>query len=63
MWDQKDYVTVTLDPNSGSLKSGEINPIRVYEGSPIAALPNPTREGYDFEGWYRKYKIHNRKHL
>lgn len=52
VWDQKDYVTVTLDPNSGSLKSGEINPIRVYEGSPIAALPNPTREGYDFEGWY-----------
>ncbi len=52
IWQQNSYCTVTLDPNSGTLAGGEINPIRVYQGKKIAALPTPTREGYDFKGWY-----------
>lgn len=52
IWQQKPYVTVTLNPNSGTLATGEINPIKVYANTPIAALPTPTRDGYDFEGWY-----------
>ena len=52
VWQQKAYCTVTLDPNSGSLAAGEINPIKVYANTPIAALPTPTRSGYDFAGWY-----------
>lgn len=52
IWQQKPYCTITLDPNGGSLADGEINPIKVYENDRIAALPTPTRDGYDFEGWY-----------
>jgi uncharacterized repeat protein (TIGR02543 family) len=52
IWQQKSYVTITLDPNSGSLAKSEINPIKVYANTPIAALPTPTRDGYDFKGWY-----------
>lgn len=52
IWQQKSYVTIELNPNSGTLANGEINPIKVYANTPIAALPTPTREGYDFKGWY-----------
>ena len=52
IWQQKPYVTVTLNPNSGSFSTGTINPIKVYQGKAISALPTPTRDGYDFEGWY-----------
>lgn len=52
IWQQKPYCTITLNPNSGTLAKGEINPIKVYANTPIAALPTPTRDGYDFKGWY-----------
>lgn len=52
IWQQKEYYNITLNANGGTLKSGEINPIKVYKDKPIAALPVPTRDGYDFEGWY-----------
>ena len=52
IWQQKEYCTITLDPNEGALANGEINPIKVYKNTPIAALPTPTRDGYDFDGWY-----------
>lgn len=51
-WQQKPYCTVTLNPGEGSLKTGAINPIKVYKDTRIAELPVPTRDGYDFEGWY-----------
>ncbi len=52
IWQQNSYCTITLDPNGGSLANGEINPIKVYANTPIAALPTPKRNGYDFKGWY-----------
>jgi len=41
--------TVTLDPDGGAVSK---KTIEVNAGSAIGALPNPTRTGYTFKGWY-----------
>lgn len=40
---------VTFDPNDGSVD--ETTRV-VFCGTQIGVLPTPTREGYNFEGWY-----------
>ena len=42
-------VVVTLDANGGSCSPSQIT---VYFGSAYGALPEPTRSGYTFLGWY-----------
>jgi uncharacterized repeat protein (TIGR02543 family) len=44
------FKTLTFNSNSG----GVANPAPVYvlEGGTVPSLPVPTREGYDFSGWY-----------
>lgn len=54
-WANKNIYEITLDAGSGSFKSGTIgatSPIKVYAGSAIGEIPTPTREDYDFLGWY-----------
>lgn len=51
-WKQKDSVTVTLNANGGTLPDNTDNTITVYKGNPVAALPTPTKENCDFEGWF-----------
>jgi len=41
---------ITFDPNGGTL-SGESTKV-VYCGSPVGALPVPTRARYTFDGWF-----------
>ena len=47
-WEANTY-TVTLDPNGGELKA---EPITVTFGREIGELPEPTRDGYTFIGWF-----------
>ena len=42
--------TVTLDVNGGDALDTEV--IFVTEGDIIGDIPDATREGYDFDGWY-----------
>jgi len=51
-WTPHEKVTITLDPNSGTLPDNESSTITIYSGNAVAALPTPTREGYDFDGWF-----------
>ena len=43
---------VTLDPNGGQFPEGAIQSYQVYSGSCISSLPVPTRNNYEFLGWY-----------
>ena len=43
------YVDVTLDACGGVLADDEVT---VIFGSTYGELPEPTREGYEFDGWY-----------
>jgi len=43
------YYTVIYNPNGGSCGT---NSASVKENTEIGALPTPTREGYEFNGWY-----------
>ena len=49
-WTGKKY-TVTLDVNGGDALSGDTTKT-VICGQPYGALPEPTRTGYGFAGWY-----------
>ena len=42
-------VTVTFDANGGQC---DTTSLKVTSGEMISALPTPTREGYDFLGWF-----------
>ena len=42
-------ITVTLNPNGGSVHTSEIS---VSFGKNYGLLPNPSRKGYVFQGWY-----------
>ncbi len=51
---KKEFVTsgnyqVSLQPNGGNCSTGSINTLR---GRKYGTLPTPTRNGYEFEGWY-----------
>ena len=43
------YVDVTLDACGGVLDEDEVT---VIFGNTYGELPEPTREGYEFDGWY-----------
>ena len=47
-WTANTY-TVTLDANGGSCSTDKIT---VTYNSAYSSLPNPTRTGYSFDGWY-----------
>ena len=44
-------VTVTFDPNGGTLNAGEESKL-VQPDSPYGSLPTPTRADYRFDGWF-----------
>lgn len=46
-----DEVTITFDPNGGTLNAGEESKF-VQPDSPYGSLPTPTRAGYRFDGWF-----------
>lgn len=46
--DNKNEVTVTFDTDGGS----EVKPVKVQSGSKLAEPKAPTKEYYDFAGWY-----------
>jgi uncharacterized repeat protein (TIGR02543 family) len=49
-----DYtLRVTLDPGGGEVTKASIN---TQKGKKYGKLPVPTREGYEFAGWYTKEK-------
>lgn len=41
-----------LDANGGTIKGATSVTVDVNEGEPIKNLPDPTRQGYNFAGWY-----------
>ena len=41
--------TITFDSRGGS----DVSPITAEYGEKISLPPNPTREGYNFTGWYK----------
>ena len=44
-------VTVTFDPNGGTLNAGEERKAIQYD-TPYGTLPTPTRASYRFDGWF-----------
>ena len=44
-----DVVTVTFDPNGGTVDE---TTREMERGAEIGILPSPTRDDYEFEGWY-----------
>ncbi len=46
---EREY-TVTFDPKGGELEDGEKT--QTTQDHKLAELPEPTREGYTFEGWF-----------
>lgn len=51
-WEAIAY-TITLDPNQGTVSSNTVTV--AYDSS--FSLPTPTREGYDFLGWYNQNEL------
>ena len=49
VWQENAKFTVTFDPNNGVL---EDNTRLIYVNKPVGSLPEPTREGYGFVGWF-----------
>ncbi len=52
VWTPMEYV-ITYDANGGSLTAGSF---RVTYGETFGQLKTPTREGYEFVGWYSNRK-------
>ena len=50
-WSVNDY-TVTLDARGGKFQTAATKTITVTFGGKYGALDEPTRDGYDFDGWY-----------
>ena len=50
-WTANTY-TATFDPNSGVMPEGEETNRSVTYGQPYGKLPTPTKQGYDFAGWF-----------
>lgn len=49
----KDKYTITFEPNGGVLPDGMSSTLEnISHGQVITSLPVPTREGYNFIGWY-----------
>lgn len=44
--------TLTLDANGGTINGMASAQVSVNYGSPISVLPDPTRQGYTFAGWF-----------
>ena len=44
--------TVTLDANGGTMSGLETATKTVEDGKQVGTLPTPTRDGYNFLGWY-----------
>lgn len=44
--------TVTLDANGGTMDGNATATRNVESGKQVGTLPTPTREGYNFLGWY-----------
>ena len=42
-------ITITLDPNGGTVAATEI---KIYAGETLPSIPAATRLGYIFKGWY-----------
>ena len=50
-WSVNNY-TVTLDARGGKFQTAATKTITVTFGGKYGALDEPTRDGYDFDGWY-----------
>lgn len=50
-WKANRY-TVTLDPSQGTIEGGETEITVAYGEEYGENLPEPTREGYTFAGWF-----------
>lgn len=46
-----DEVTITFDPNGGTLNAGEETKAVQHNGT-YGEMPTPIRSGYHFDGWY-----------
>ncbi len=45
-------VTITLDANGGTINGGTVMQVQCKDQGPLNALPDPTRPGYTFVGWF-----------
>ena len=46
-----DEVTITFDPNGGTLNAGDETKAVQHNGT-YGEMPTPIRSGYHFDGWY-----------
>lgn len=51
VWEEGN-VTITFDPNGGTIKAGDSGTKSVKYGNQILLLPTAVLDGYKFEGWY-----------
>ena len=51
---RKEY-KITFDSNGGN----EVSSVKVKENDKVTEPPKPTREGYDFAGWYYQEKLYD----
>ena len=52
-WTESTGVTVTFDAQGGTVTPKEM----FYENGKVSELPTPTRDGYDFVGWFTEAGI------
>ncbi len=45
-------VTVTFQADPGALPQGQNEQVTLDKGTALSVLPTPTREGYNFDGWW-----------
>lgn len=50
-WQRRDAALLTLDANGGRIKSRQAT-LEISDGDRFGQLPEPLREGYDFDGWW-----------
>lgn len=47
-----DYYTITFDANGGTVSGSATQSVGIGSDGKLTSLPNATRSGYTFDGWY-----------
>ncbi len=57
-WVKEEYVTVSFEVDSSI-----IDEVKLLKGDVLEELPIPTKEGYEFVGWYYKDVLYDNKEI
>lgn len=58
-WIKEEYVTITFITNTEET----FEPIKVLKGNTVEELPIPTKDSYEFIGWYLNNKLYNNEEI